>query len=286
MLFSLLLHVALMGQVVADPAESVDPAAAEAAPAAAPADDPAVTESAPAPTTATTKHEAGMLTSLLLKLTMVGAEWILWLLVLLSVVSVALIVERSLYFYNHRVDGDQLGQQVEQLLNEGNVRGVWDLVNGSDCIEHEVVAAGLPALRRGATACSEAMMSAKARLKSVLDARLSVLATIGSNAPFVGLLGTVLGIVKAANDLAGGGAGQGDPNAVMAGVFEALVATAVGLFVAIPAVVAFNLLNRRVRTTLSQVDALAHLVLANVRVESKKGAAASDTAPPVVGRIN
>jgi biopolymer transport protein ExbB len=287
MLFSLLLHVALMGQVVADPEEPVDPdPAAEAAPVAAPAADPAVTESAPAPTTAATKHETGMLTSLLLKLTMVGAEWILWLLVLLSVVSVALIVERSLYFYNHRVDGDQLGQQVEQLLNEGNVRGVWDLVNGSDCIEHEVVAAGLPALRRGATACSEAMMSAKARLKSVLDARLAVLATIGSNAPFVGLLGTVLGIVKAANDLAGGGAGQGDPNAVMAGVFEALVATAVGLFVAIPAVVAFNLLNRRVRTTLSQVDALAHLVLANVRVESKKGAAAPESAPPVVARTN
>ncbi len=289
MLFSLLLHVALMGQVVADPEAPVDPVApvAEAAPAPAPAAvDPAVAETAPAPTAAaSTKNEAGMLTSVLLKLTMVGAEWILWLLVLLSVISVALIVERCLYFYNHRVDGDQLGQQVEQLLNEGNVRGVWDLVNGSDCIEHEVVAAGLPALRRGATACSEAMLSAKARLKPVLDARLSMLATIGANAPFVGLLGTVLGIVKAANDLAGGGAGQGDPNAVMAGVFEALVATAVGLFVAIPAVVAFNLLNRRVRTTLSQVDALAHLVLANVRVESKKGASLGpESAPPVVAR--
>ena len=75
----------------------------------------------------------------------------------------------------------------------------------------------------------------------------------------------------------------------MAGVFEALVATAVGLFVAIPAVVAYNLFQRKVRTTMAQTDALAHLVLANVRVDSKKGAAgaiAPEAAPPVVARTN
>ena len=224
-----------------------------------------------------------MLTSILLRLTFVGAEWVLWILVLLSVISVALIVERCLYFYNHRVDGERLGQQLEQLLQEGNVRGAWELVHDSDSIEHEVIAAGLPALRRGATACSEAMLAAKARMRPLLDARLSILATIGSNAPFVGLLGTVLGIVKAAHDLTGGGTGQGDPNAVMAGVFEALVATAVGLFVAIPAVVAFNLLQRRVRNTIAQVDSLAHLVLANVRTDSRKTPAA-ESVPPAVAR--
>lgn len=225
-----------------------------------------------------------MLTNILLRLTFVGAEWVLWVLVLLSVISVALIVERVLYFMNHKVDGEALGQQLETLLQEGNVRGAWDLVNGSDCIEHEVIAAGLPALRRGATACSEAMLGAKARMKPILDARLSLLATIGSNAPFIGLLGTVLGIVKAAHDLTGGGTGQGDPNAVMAGVFEALVATAVGLFVAIPAVIAYNLLQRRVKITIAQVDSLAHMVLANVRAESKKGSSASETAPPALMR--
>lgn len=226
-----------------------------------------------------------MLTNILLRLTFVGAEWVLWVLVLLSVISVALIVERVLYFMNHKVDGEALGQQLETLLQEGNVRGAWDLVNGSDCIEHEVIAAGLPALRRGATACSEAMLGAKARMKPVLDARLSLLATIGSNAPFIGLLGTVLGIVKAAHDLTGGGTGQGDPNAVMAGVFEALVATAVGLFVAIPAVVAYNLLQRRVKITISQVDSLAHLVLANVRSESRGSkSTGSEAAPPALAR--
>ena len=211
-----------------------------------------------------------MLTQQLLKLTLVGAEWVLWILVLLSVISAALIVDRCIYFYVRRIDADALGEELEKALQAGDVRGAFDLVKGSDAIECVVVAAGLPALRRGATACGEAMLAAKARMRPIVDARLSILATIGSNAPFVGLLGTVLGIVKAAHDLSGGGTGTGDPNAVMAGVFEALVATAVGLFVAIPAVVAFNLLQRRVRNTMANVDSLAHLVLANVRVETRK----------------
>ena len=109
------------------------------------------------------------------------------------------------------------------------------------------------------------MQSVKARMRPALDANLSILATIGSNAPFVGLLGTVLGIIKAAHELTADTA-QNNPNAVMSGVFEALVATAVGLFVAIPAVVAYNLFQRtraeadgrsRFAGTLDSVDGTA-----------------------------
>jgi biopolymer transport protein ExbB/TolQ len=135
-------------------------------------------------------------------------------------------------------------------------------------IESGVVAAGLVNFRNGPQACSEAMLSTKSRMRSALDANLSVLATIGSNAPFIGLLGTVLGIIKAAHEL-NAAAGQGNPGAVMSGVFEALVATAVGLFVAIPAVVAYNLFQRRVRTRLAQADSLAHLVLADMAVATR-----------------
>ncbi|BBO33955.1 MotA/TolQ/ExbB proton channel family protein [Lacipirellula parvula] len=230
-----------------------------------------------------------MLTHLLLRLTLVGAEWVLWVLVILSFISIALIVDRCIYFYMRKINSDELAEQLEQRLQQGDVRGAWDLVKDNEAIECQVVAAGLPALRRGATACGEAMLAAKSRLRPVVDARLSILATIGSNAPFVGLLGTVLGIVKAAHDLSGASdGGAGDPNAVMAGVFEALVATAVGLFVAIPAVVGFNLLQRRVRNTMANVDSLAHMVLANVRVEGAKKGPGSEipAAPPTpTGRI-
>ena len=107
------------------------------------------------------------------------------------------------------------------------------------------------------------MLSTKARERVHMDAGLSILATIGSNAPFIGLLGTVLGIINAAQQLTSN-ASQAGQSAALGGVFEALVATAVGLFVAIPAVVAYNLLQRQVRSRMAQVDSLAHFLLSVV----------------------
>lgn len=202
-----------------------------------------------------------MLTEFFLRATNVGAEWVLWALVVLSIVSVGMIVERWLYFHRHRVDAEQLGSQLELRLQAGDVRGAHELVQAADAIECKVVAAGLSEIGRGPQACGEAMLSVKARERRYLDQSLAVLGSIGSNAPFVGLLGTVLGIIKAAHDLVGTGEKAADPNAVMAGVFEALVATAVGLFVAVPAVLAFNYFQRKVKVTLLQTDALAHLIL-------------------------
>lgn len=224
-----------------------------------------------------------MLTSLLLKLTYVGAEWVLWLLLLLSVISVSLMVERWLYFLRNGAGRDDLAGQLQEHLNNRNLQGAWQLVKDrhETSIECGVVAAGLVAMRHGAQACSEAMQSAKARMRPALDANLSILATIGSNAPFVGLLGTVLGIIKAAHELSIA-SDAGNPNAVMAGVFEALIATAVGLFVAIPAVVAFNLFQRKVRTTLAQVDSLAHLLLSTIRPDARPVETAPVAPPPRV----
>jgi biopolymer transport protein ExbB len=211
-----------------------------------------------------------MLTQLFLKVAFVGSEWVLWVLLLINFISVATIVERVLYLRRTKVDGDDLGTQLDQFLKAGDLRGAWAMVAESEAIQCVVVAAGLSALARGAQACGEAMLSAKAQMKPLLEARLNILATIGSNAPYVGLLGTVLGIIKAAHDLTAESGGTANPNAVMSGVFEALIATAFGLFVAIPAVVAFNVLQRKVRQTLSQVDALAHQVLASLRYDKQR----------------
>jgi len=221
-----------------------------------------------------------MLTSLFLRLAYVGAEWILWVLAVLSIVSIALIVERWLYFLRTRTSGDELASQLHEQLRARNLQNAWQLVkdNHADCIEHAVVAAGLVSLRNGPQACSEAMQSVKARMRPQLDANLSILATIGNNAPFIGLLGTVLGIIKAAHELTGDGV-QNNPNAVMSGVFEALVATAVGLFVAIPAVVAYNLFQRRVRKRMAEVDSLAHLILSTLRYESSPPVATPSGSP-------
>jgi biopolymer transport protein ExbB/TolQ len=227
-----------------------------------------------------------MLTSLFLRLTYVGAEWVMWILLLLSIISIALMVERWMYFYRTRIDSDDLAAKLDEQLRARNLQGAWQLVKDThtQSIESAVVAAGLIALRNGAHAASEAMLSVKARMKPALDATLSVLATIGSNAPFVGLLGTVLGIINAAHELTADTASN-NPNAVMSGVFEALVATAVGLFVAIPAVVAYNLFQRSVRKRIADVDSLAHLILATARSEGKPAAGPGAPPAPAPSRV-
>ncbi|MBI2824743.1 MAG: MotA/TolQ/ExbB proton channel family protein [Planctomycetia bacterium] len=221
------------------------------------------------------------LTEVFLKVAFLGAEWVLWLLVALSVLSVAIMIERLIYFGARRVNVDALSAELARLLRAGDLQQAHELVKGSKAIECIVVARGLQAAHRGAQAASEAMQSAKARERLRMESLLSVLATLGNNAPFIGLLGTVLGIIKASHDLsAAQAARQTAATAVMGGVFEALVATAVGLVVAIPAVVAYNFFLRRVRIRSAQADSLAHLVLSMFKAGATgaPGAATTTTA--------
>ena len=98
--------------------------------------------------------------------------------------------------------------------------------------------------------------------RSRLEEGLTILATLGSNAPFIGLFGTVLGIIQSFGAL---GAHRTDAADIMVGISEALVATAVGLFVAIPAVVAFNVLSRKLKSIIVRSEALKDLYLSKVQ---------------------
>ena len=210
-----------------------------------------------------------MLTHLLLNLTLMGAEWVLWVLLGLSLLSIAIVVERFWYFRTHELDIPNFTSTLFSHLQAGEVTAARELAHQSEAIECVVLSAGLSVINRGASACHEAMLGAKARERTKLESRLSILGTLGNNAPFIGLLGTVLGIIKAATDLNAGTTGKSDPSAVMSGVFESLVATAVGLMVAIPAVIFFNFFQRKVRVKLAQVDSLAHFLLATIRTDRK-----------------
>ncbi len=148
-----------------------------------------------------------MLTETLLDITLGGAEWVLYLLLVLSVVSVAFIAERFWFYRQARSNLDPL-------------RALRDA-------------------------------EGDAALRVHLERNLTFLASVGSNAPFIGLFGTVLGIIRAFADLVGNLDGGAD--VVMAGISEALVATAVGIFVAVPAVVAYNAFQRQV----DKLEALA-----------------------------
>lgn len=97
-----------------------------------------------------------------------------------------------------------------------------------------------------------------------LEKGLSVLATLGANAPFIGLFGTVLGIIRAFAYLGS----QSGSSAVMTGVSQALYATAMGLFVAIPAVIAFNIYTQKIKTLVSWTESLRDLLVAKIQSRS------------------
>jgi biopolymer transport protein ExbB len=210
------------------------------------------------------------LTEKFLSFTLLGAEWVLWLLIFLSIVSLAIMIERGWFFFRTNINIELLTENIRKLLRAGKAAELRKLVKEGISIEEQVLDAGLAEADRGPDVVAESMASVKARERLKLERNLAVLGTLGNNTPFIGLFGTVLGIIKASHDLAttqqGGGAAA---SAVMAGVFEALVATAVGLMVAIPAVIGFNYFQRRVRATLGRVDTLAHLVLAQLKGEDE-----------------
>ena len=202
----------------------------------------------------------------------VGASPILYLMLALSVVSVAIMVERSLFFFRARENLQRLASELCRALDRGDVTAARALVGSSPSAEAAIVSAGLLRLEHGAAAVEEAMSGASAVQRMRLERRLGFLGTLGSNAPFVGLLGTVIGIVQAFEQLQIAGAANGSGGAmnnVMGAIAEALVATAIGLVVAIPAVAAFNAFQRRIKRVLGNAEALRHIVLSYVKAEPR-----------------
>jgi biopolymer transport protein ExbB len=206
----------------------------------------------------------------ILAFTLLGSEWVLWLLLLLSILSVAVMVERGIAMSGRWVDFERAGERLQAAIGKGDFQAARALLGEASSPEVRVALVGLEQLPRGTNPAVEAMASARSRERLALEKHLGILGTLGNNAPFIGLFGTVIGIIKAFADLSrnqGGGAAV-----VMAGIAEALVATAVGLLVALPAVVAFNIFQGRIRRTMGRVDAIAHMVLSGSRDEAGQDA--------------
>lgn len=200
-----------------------------------------------------------------------GAGWVMWFLFGLSIISVGIAFER--WFYYRGVAGNLpvLAEALDRRLSAGDVRGAIEEMKQSPAVAASIAAAGLRLSDLGPAAAEKAMQSAAALERARLEKRLAFLGTVGNNAPFVGLFGTVIGVIVAFEELghgapghgaAGGGASQIASQAVMSSIAEALVATAVGIFVALPAVAAYNYLQRRVVGLLTSTEALSSLVLA------------------------
>lgn len=192
-----------------------------------------------------------------------GAEWIMWLLIAFSVMSHAIILERALMFRKIGNDIVELTDMLRVHLRKGNLDEARAILKSKLSIEARIVYEGLLVYEDGVDSVAEAMVSAKVFHRARMEEYLTLLGTMANNAPFVGLFGTVIGIIKAFHDLSVDASSGG--KAVMAGISEALVATAIGLFVAIPAVIAYNLFQRKIKLHLASADRLMHIVLADLR---------------------
>lgn len=205
----------------------------------------------------------GWLSSRLLNVFLTSAEWVLWLLAILSVLSLAVVFERLVFFSTHRLANSGL---ILQQLSRGELEPVKGQVAEKKGMEAAVLREAMAFADQGPEAVESVIASAVARERPRYERFLSFLGTLGNNAPFIGLFGTVLGIIKAFHDLgmstAKGGAVQ---QTVMGGISEALVATAVGLAVAIPAVVAFNGFNRWLKNLTARTNALGHALVGHLR---------------------
>jgi biopolymer transport protein ExbB len=209
-------------------------------------------------------HEGqGWLSSRLLGVTLGSADWVLWILVVLSIASIAIMLERAFYFSSNRLpNADALAAQVAK----GEYEAVLKTLEGKKGMEAAVLKAALTAREKGADSVEEVIAETLSRQRPQYERFLGFLGTLGSNAPFIGLFGTVLGIIKSFNDLSSTGVNSKNmQTTVMAGISEALVATAVGLAVAIPAVVAYNVLTRSLKNLTARTNALGHAVVGHLR---------------------
>ena len=195
----------------------------------------------------------------LMGITLLGSEWVLWLLLVLSVVSLTVMFDRMYYFYRTRINFDAFLEKITPLLNDGKEDEISKICENSSALEAVIAKEAIATKSKGTDAIEKGTTSYMVRSRTKMEKGLTFLGTMGNNAPFIGLFGTVLGIIKAFEDLSLNPAGG--PAVVMAGISEALIATAVGLFVAIPAVIAFNWFGRIVNQKMSNAEAVQNLMM-------------------------
>ncbi len=205
-----------------------------------------------------------------------GSRWVLWLLIILSLAAVAVMIDRIWFFLQERPPRDRLSAAV-RAMRDGNPQVALGKLAGARSMEAAVVRTCLQHAGDGANAVEDHKAAAIETERLRYENRLAFLGTLGNNAPFVGLFGTVLGIIRAFHDLAGSALqGQGT-QAVMSGIAEALVATGVGLLVALPSVAMYNVLIRHVETATAGAEAMSREVIAYIKTPAS-GASGKEAA--------
>jgi len=207
-----------------------------------------------------------MIVEKLLKVALLGASWVMYLMIFLSVISIGQMVERWLFYFKHNQNADDLEEQLMQRLEADDKEGAEALLDGmkSRSFEAETIRPALKYLDAGADAFTDCVDAEFVKVRQDCERGMNLLATLGNNAPFIGLMGTVIGVIISFQKL-GQSQGANSMSSVMGGIAEALVSTGVGLFLALPAVVAYNILSKKVETIDGNVQSITKHITAFIK---------------------
>ena len=171
--------------------------------------------------------------------------WDMWLLLALSVAGLAVVIERLIFFASQHGDTKGLLRAIGQKIANNDIDGAIKVCRSQKGMLPRILEFGLLRGEKNRADITDALSIALMEHLNSLERYLGIIGTIAVIAPFVGLFGTVLGIIKAFNDIAL--KGNSTPAVVAAGVSEALITTATGLIIAVIAVVFFNYFKTRIK---------------------------------------
>ncbi len=183
------------------------------------------------------------------------ASFTLWILLGCSIISVTVTLERWWYYRKVQFPPkrflEMLGK-IAALISQGKADEALQMTQGLSGPIPDIVRTAITNRNRSKMELDELLTAARMEQRLVLERYLGILGTLGNTAPFIGLFGTVVGIIKAFHDLAA--SGTGGPAIVAAGISEALVATAAGMLVAIPSVIIYNFFMKNVKEMATNME--------------------------------
>ncbi len=190
----------------------------------------------------------------------------MYILVFCSFLSVMVFLERIFYYRRlSRTKRPVFMARIKKTLRKGSIADAVEVCQGTQTPFSNVVSSGLELCGRSAEEISNAMEREITIETTKLERYTGVVATIGNTAVYIGLFGTVLGIIRAFHDISA--AGAGGMSIVIGGVAEALICTATGLLVAIPAVIVFNYFTKKVEHFVTDMELCASELMDLLRVE-------------------
>lgn len=202
------------------------------------------------------------ITKVILDLTLLsGPQWIMYLLLILSILTLTIIIERLLFFRRYRGNFEKFLLDLNNKINSSEpLDKIMFWVSKKRLLEAEIIKMSLEKSITSIKAFEETIHSSILVVKNRLEKSAILLATLATITPFIGLLGTIIGIVEAFHSLSLG-AGRSGPQLVMKAISEALVVTALGLFVAIPAAASYNFLTRYVRKKITNCEVISGIMI-------------------------